>query len=139
MNHKTDFRILISPSTIGWPRAICNVRGDLGCLARHAKDVGYRAGDLSHRLEVPPRLLRRVFRDALGISLKNWLVEVRSVEVRQRLRGSESVEEIALTVGFSHAKELAREFRKIYGVTPSAYRSRVRRRETEFESMGEAI
>jgi AraC-like DNA-binding protein len=49
---------------------------------------------------------------------------VRSLEVRRRLLGNESIREIAYSVGFSHAKELAREFGKVYGVTPSTYRAR---------------
>ena len=118
---------MILASGIGWPRGYCAVRGDLGCLARHAKAAGYRADGLADRLGVAPRLLRRAFQDAFGIALKNWLVQVRSVEVRHRLRGAESVSEIAESVGFSHGKELSREFHKIYQVTPTAYLLRERR------------
>jgi hypothetical protein len=54
------------------------------------------------------------------------LVRVRSEEATRRLLGSESIEEIALSIGFSHSKELAREFRKVHGVTPLVYRIRER-------------
>ena len=118
---------MIVASGIGWPRGHCALRGDLGCLANHAKAIGYRAERLADRLGVAPRLLRRAFQDAFGIAIKNWLVQVRSVEVRHRLRGAESVSEIATSVGFSHGKELSREFHKIYQVTPTAYRLRERR------------
>ena len=126
MNLRPEFRIVILTSSIGWPRGYCAVRGDLGCLAKHARATGYQAEGLADRLGVAPRLLRRAFRDAFGIALKNWLVQVRSVEVRHRLRGAESIKEIAESVGFSHAKELSREFHRIYRVTPSTYRLRER-------------
>ena len=126
MNLRPEFRIVILASSIGWPRGYCAVRGDLGCLAKHARATGYQAEGLADRLGVAPRLLRRAFRDAFGIALKNWLVQVRAVEVRHRLRGSESIKEIAESVGFSHAKELSREFHRIYRVTPSTYRLRER-------------
>lgn len=71
-------------------------------------------------------MLLRAFRDAFGIALKNWLVQVRSVEVRHRLRGFESIKEIAESVGFSHAKELSREFHEIYQMTPTKFRLRER-------------
>lgn len=124
----TGIKIIPAAVGIGWPHGWCAARGDLGCLACHAKAAGYRAQDLAARLAVSSRVLRREFRAAFGITLKHWLVQVRSVEVRRRLLGDESIGEIALAVGFSHAKELSREFRKVYGATPSVYRSREKAR-----------
>jgi len=123
-----EFEIVTFTSGIGWPRGRCAVRGDLGCLAKHAKAAGYRVDDLAARLGVSPRNLRREFKDSFGKVLKNWLVELRELEVRRRLLGNESIQEIAYSVGFSHAKELAREFIKVYGVKPSIYRARERQR-----------
>ena len=122
-----EFRIVTLASGIGWPRGHCALRGDLGCLASHAKAIGYRADGFADRLGVAPRVLRRAFHDAFGIALKHWLVQVRAVEVRHRLRGWESIKEIARSVGFSHAKELSREFHTIYQVTPTEFRLRERR------------
>jgi AraC-like DNA-binding protein len=122
------FSILPNPDGPGWPRATCAIRGDLGCLAKHAKAVGYRAEALADCLGVTPRELRRVFKDTFGITVKDWLVQVRSVEVRVRLRGDECIEGIAKSVGFSHSKDLAREFQTIYSVTPMSYRRRERSR-----------
>ena len=126
MHLRPEFRIVTFASGIGWPRGYCAVRGDLGCLASHARETGYRAAGLADRLDVAPRMLLRAFRDAFGIALKNWLVQVRSVEVRHRLRGFESIKEIAESVGFSHAKELSREFHEIYQMTPTKFRLRER-------------
>ena len=135
MKQRPLFRIV--PATVGcsWPRGFCSHRGDLGCLAEHAQAAGYRAQGLVESLGVMPRELRRVFKETLGIAVKNWLVQVRTVEVIRRLRGSESIQEIALSVGFSHAKELAREFRKVHGMTPMVYRkSEVRSQKSKVES-----
>jgi AraC-like DNA-binding protein len=117
------YQVKILPCSIGigWPRARCAVRGDLGCLARHAGASGFRSTVLAVRLGSPERSLRREFKSALGIPLKSWLIGVRQVEVRHRLRGDESIAEIAASVGFSHPKELSREFMKTYGVTPTVF------------------
>lgn len=72
--------------------------------------------------------MRREFKTSFGIPLKRWLSDLRALEVRRRLLGDESIQEIACSVGFSHPKELAREFMSVYRVTPSAYRSREQRR-----------
>lgn len=121
-------KIIPARSGIGWPRGWCSVRGDLGCLARHAGEAGYRSEALANQLGVSSRTLRREFQSAFGISLKGWLVQVRAVAIRLRLRGDETLDEIALSIGFSHSKELSREFRKVYGVSPSVYRHRERSR-----------
>gem|GEM_PF-4242197 len=113
---------------------MCAVRGDLGCLGGHAHEAGYRAGDFAGRLRVTPRALRLAFHAGLGISLKNWLVQVRAGAVRHRLHGCESIKVIALAVGFSHSKELSREFRKVYGMTPSGYREQNRVQSPEVRS-----
>ncbi len=123
---RKSFQIDKSPAMGIWPRGLSHDRGDLGCLARLAKEAGYRADELAARLQVSTRLLRRVFQDDLGISLKSWLVEARAVEIRRLLLGRESIAEIAASVGFSHPKEMAREFRKIHGMTPSDYRNHQR-------------
>jgi AraC-like DNA-binding protein len=83
---------------------------------------------MAEALGIPDRELRRIFHSEFGIQLKRWVSEVRAVEVRIRLRGSESIAEISASSGFSHPKELAREFRRSYGVTPSEYRKRERAR-----------
>jgi AraC-like DNA-binding protein len=121
-------KILPIASGIGWPRVFCGLRGDLGCLAAHAKAAGYRADELARRFGVSSRTMRREFKASLGLSLKKWLADLRALEVRRRLLGNESIQEIASSVGFSHPKELAREFQSIYQVTPSEYRSREQQR-----------
>lgn len=122
MSPRPHLAIVAQTSGVGWPHAHCRVRGDLGCMAAHARISGYRAEELAFRLSVSSRELRRVFRDSLGVQLKKWLMELRILEVRRRLLGAESIQEIALSVGFSHAKELAREFRRFYHITPSLFR-----------------
>ena len=131
MSLRLLFSIVPGQAMTDGPLGWCSVRGDLGCLAEHAKAAGYRADDLAGRLNVPSRTLRRKFADTLGISLKDWLVEMRSLEVRRRLRGAESIHEIALSVGFSHTKEFSREFLKVFGETPTSYRNRERNASVE--------
>lgn len=118
---------------IGWPHAWCAVRKDLGCLAGLARRSGFRTDLLAEHLGISTRTLRREFKNALGLCLKDWLVQVRLIEVRIRLRGDESIGNIALSVGFSHPKELSREFTKGYGLTPSEFREKERGRISRLE------
>jgi AraC-like DNA-binding protein len=125
LQHRKYVSIIV-PEGIGWPHAWCSLRKDLGCLAAHAKKAGFRTAELAERLGTSTRALRRECRNSLGLSLKDWLVQVRLVEARTRLRGNESIGEIAWSLGFSHTKELSREFRKLHGATPSEFRAKAR-------------
>jgi AraC-like DNA-binding protein len=120
------FSIVPVLAEIGTARGRCSVRGDLGDLAHHAQASGFRAEGFAGRIGVSSRVLRRIFRKTFGVSIKNWMVRVRTDDVLRRLLGGESIHDIASAVGFSHAKELSRDFRKVHGVTPTAYRIRER-------------
>lgn len=131
MRKKVDFHIEIEHEKTGCIRGKCRVRGDLGCLACNAKESGYRVEELAGRLGVTSRVLRRVFKENCKIGIKNWMAQIRETEVQARLQGDESIQEIAISVGFAHSKDLAREFRKAYGMTPSAYRRKVKMKRRE--------
>jgi AraC-like DNA-binding protein len=132
--HRPHISIIV-PEGVGWPHAWCSELKDLGCLAGHAKNAGFRTDALAERLGTSTRALRREFRRALGLSLKDWLSQVRIIEVRTRLRGNERIGKIASSVGFAHSKELSREFRKAYGVTPSEFRTKERNRSGQLSDL----
>ncbi|MEX1115533.1 MAG: helix-turn-helix transcriptional regulator [Akkermansiaceae bacterium] len=121
MNKRHDLKIISPLSGSSYPRVWCEVRGDLGYLLGFAKAAGYRVDGLAGHLNICARSLRREFLRALGISAKDWLVQSRIAECQRRLRGNESISEIAYSVGFSHPKELSREFLRIYQMTPSEF------------------
>jgi AraC-like DNA-binding protein len=127
MNHRRHPRIIPHPSGSGWPRIRCEDHGDLGCLFEHAKAAGFRVDCLADRLHCCARCLGSEFLRSLGISAKQWLMQARSIECKHRLRGNESIAEIAYSVGFSHPKELSREFMKIHKISPSDYRAQIKR------------
>jgi AraC-like DNA-binding protein len=112
----------------GGPRVRCPRRGDLGCLWEHAHAAGYRVDELAERLACCPRCLTREFRRVFGVTAKQWLAEARDRECRRRLRGEQSLAEIAGSLGFSHPKQLSREFRNLHRISPSAYRFQEKRR-----------
>jgi AraC-like DNA-binding protein len=118
------FRILPPSDRVDWPHCHCPRRGDLGSLVAHARSAGYCAERIADSLGICIRTLRAEFQGNYGIPLKKWLIEIRTIEVRKRLVAGERIKEIALSMGFSHGKELSREFRAIHGVTPTEYRKK---------------
>ncbi|AJO78391.1 helix-turn-helix domain-containing protein [Pseudomonas sp. MRSN 12121] len=68
----------------------------------------------------------RDFSRAIGMTPHAWLVEVR-VQAARRLieRGDLPLAAIALETGFAHQSHMGSAFRKILGMTPSQYRTRL--------------
>ena len=78
---------------------------------------------LAERVEISPRQLERLFRKTTGKSPQTVARAIRLRAAGWLLTHSEkSVCAIASACGFADASHLGREFRKIWGVTPSAFR-----------------
>lgn len=86
-----------------------------------------RVSVLAERAHVSERHLRRLFRDALGVSPREFVQRVR-LEQAQRLlcESRASVREVARRAGYASADGFARRFEAAFRVSPRAYRARFR-------------
>jgi AraC-like DNA-binding protein len=67
-----------------------------------------------------------VVRQETGRTVGEWILEYRMAEARRRLRGTdERVDIIAERVGYADPTHFIRQFRRLHGVTPAAWRRRV--------------
>lgn len=73
-----------------------------------------------------PRHLTRVFRQATGISIKDFSTRLR-LELAQGLLHDPqlTIEEVALRCGFESARQLRRLWREFFGTTPTASRQEI--------------
>jgi transcriptional regulator GlxA family with amidase domain len=80
--------------------------------------------ELAGKLDISVRNLQRLFKTETG---ETPLIYARKIRVRaaawQLSNSKRTVAEIAVTCGFSDASHLGREFRKLYGMTPNAFRA----------------
>lgn len=82
----------------------------------------YGIEDLAQRLEVSPSHLIRKFSATVGISPGQYLTQVRIHFAKRLLRsGTISLEMVAACTGFSNASYFGKVFRRITGMSPSAY------------------
>lgn len=82
----------------------------------------YGIEDLAQRLEVSPSHLIRKFSACVGISPGQYLTQVRIHFAKRLLRsGSISLEMVAACTGFSSASYFGKVFRRMTGMSPSAY------------------
>ncbi len=82
----------------------------------HLSDVASAAG-------YSPAYLTNLSQSYTGRTVKKWITERRMVQARQLLKESaHSVKQIAEEIGYADAGYFTRQFRKLHGVTPRAWR-----------------
>jgi AraC-like DNA-binding protein len=97
-------------------------------LARLLLDQSYRTPitieDLSREVALSPYYLIRVFRQTYKQTPHQYLVGQRIASAKELLRNSDlSITEICAAVGYESLGSFSTLFRKVAGVSPSAYRA----------------
>jgi DNA-binding response OmpR family regulator len=87
--------------------------------------------ELARRLGMHEKRLLTLFRDHLGMTVSGFISEERLRQgARLLVETSMSIQDIALTVGFSNPGNFATAFRSRHGQSPLAYRTAVRNEQT---------
>jgi transcriptional regulator GlxA family with amidase domain len=91
-------------------------------LAEHFRERNAVAGAVRHA-RMPERSLKRRFKAATGLTLIDYLQNLRIEEAKRLLESSErSAEEISFEVGYEDASFFRRLFRRRTGLAPAEYR-----------------
>ncbi|HEX4215469.1 MAG TPA: helix-turn-helix domain-containing protein [Candidatus Dormibacteraeota bacterium] len=92
-------------------------------IIRENPAAPHRVDVLAREVALSPSRLAHLFREQVGDSISNLILNLRVEEAARLLRfTSESLETIASTVGFSSSFYLSRQFRRRQGVSPRGYR-----------------
>lgn len=75
--------------------------------------------ELSSRFFISKHHLNKVFRDATGTTVGNYVIHKRVVLARQLMMKGESASAAALNAGFGHYSSFFRAYRNIYGHAPT--------------------
>jgi AraC-like DNA-binding protein len=87
----------------------------------------------SHRLTLATlaRILRRqsaylgrLFRDEVGVTVHDYVTRARMVFGASHVRAGVKIEAVALDLGYRSKKNFYRQFKRLFGMTPEAYRRR---------------
>src|SRR5438876_913983 len=94
---------------------LCNLNQDLSVEA------------LAQKACMSPRNFTRLFKDAFGKAPAEFVASARITEARRRLQvPRNSIESVAMSVGFRSADVFSRAFEREVGCRPSTYRARLR-------------
>lgn len=87
-----------------------------------ARIAHYEGGNLAHLCSVSPSQLLRYFQAKYDATPQEWLIRLRCEDSLRLLGQSElSIKEIAFRLHFHHPGNYCRQFKSIYGCSPSAY------------------
>jgi transcriptional regulator GlxA family with amidase domain len=108
-----------SSSTL--PHALEGTAEFMLMVCRLAPECGYDARSLACALNISRRRLQRMFSATISRSPQAWLHEQRLLTARQMLHTAGSVKEVAFALGFSSSNQFSRDFKRHFGVAPSAF------------------
>lgn len=102
-------------------------------LAKHFKEP-ISIQDVANRLLIDRSYLSRIFKESMGISIKEFLNRLRISYAFDLVNTSEkSIEAISYECGFNSHDVFIRSFKKIYGIAPTASRKANRLPIDQFE------
>ena len=100
----------------------------LNCIENNFHDVKLSREDIARASRVSVSTLGSLFRKYKNTTIWQTLCSKRMENVKQLLTFSnKSMSDIANECGFSYSYYLTREFKNLFGITPSKYRSESRR------------
>jgi FixJ family two-component response regulator/AraC-like DNA-binding protein len=108
------------------------VRAAIEALVRHVTNhVRPSEDDLAAELGIDPAHLGRLLRRETGVGFREWRrALVMRAAIRMLAGTDEHVDQIAYSVGFDHPSQFDREFRELFGLSPTRFRRLVARART---------
>ena len=92
--------------------------------ARLAAEI--QVDDVAREIATSRRQLQRVFEEVGETTFREELARIRMVRAAELLDTPLAIRDIAHRVGYRQPAQFAKAFRRVHGVTPSAYRNGAR-------------
>jgi AraC-like DNA-binding protein len=81
------------------------------------------ATELARRFYVSSSTISHLFKQRMGVSVYRYITQRRLIAAKSRIEAGESMENVALAVGFSDYSGFYRAFKQEYGISPRQYRN----------------
>ena len=87
---------------------------------QRAQNAQFRPALLARQCGISLRTLQRHFNRSYGLTVREWLRQVRMCEAYSRLKAGQRVKEVAIDLGYKQVSHFSRDFKLAYGVPPRA-------------------
>jgi AraC family transcriptional regulator len=109
-------RVLARGGLAGW-----QVRALTQLVAREIASL--TVGRMATAVDLSPHHFSRAFRTTFGAPPRSWLIDAKMLRARDRLLNSnDTVEQIAIALGYRSGSQFSRVFRAQFGTSPLAFR-----------------
>ena len=87
------------------------------------QDPSRTLAELAHHCQISTSRLSHLFKDEIGINVKNYRLDCRlQIAAAMLVSTSMPIKEIAYTVGYRHSSSFVRAFKTHFGLSPACYR-----------------
>lgn len=90
--------------------------------ANYMHDI--KISQIADNLNVNRKYLARIFKEKMGITMQEYLINKRMSEAKKLLRAGYNVEEAAYMTGYSDSFAFSKIFKKTYGKPPLSYKTK---------------
>lgn len=100
------------------------MKSRLDCITdwdHRLRDARWQAKALARACQISEWELRHYVRCRFGEPLHEWIRARRMEEASARLKGKAQVKNVWIDLGYKQASHFSRDFKRFYGVNPSAY------------------
>lgn len=99
------------------------VREVIHYIKNHYSDCSLSSGSIAKEISVSPNYLSKMFRQEFGMTITEYITEIRISEAVSIIEESEniSITELAYSVGYNDSFYFSKIFRKQKGISPSDY------------------
>ncbi|WP_244905512.1 helix-turn-helix domain-containing protein [Paenibacillus physcomitrellae] len=92
-------------------------------ISEHYSDGELNLYRIAEQAERPEKYISQLFKEVTGTNLSDYLEQVRMEEAVKLLQAKQcTVDEISVMVGYNSSHSFRRAFKRVMGVSPSAYR-----------------
>ena len=84
-----------------------------------AAESNYRPTELARLCHVSLRTLQRRFAQNYGMTISDWMRQIRLAKAYARVVSGESIKVVAYDLGFKQLSHFSRVFKQVHGVAPS--------------------
>lgn len=92
-------------------------------IQEHITDPSLNAGELCERFDITPSYISKIFKKETGEGVLDYIHHERIRQAKELLKSGKTVQEVALSMGYTDARGFIRAFKRYEGITPGQYKN----------------